>query len=63
MGICVLCGENRKLTDEHIWSDSLLRVFDTLAPSTIDGKRGIVHLTKWELDETLESASQEHLQY
>lgn len=43
MGICVLCGQNKRLTNEHIWSNGLLRVFDAVAPLTIDSKRAVVH--------------------
>jgi len=31
------------MTREHIWSDSVLRVFEPDAPITFDEKRGIVH--------------------
>ena len=44
MGICSICNKDKKMTNEHIWSDCVLRVFDKLAPITFDDLRGKVHL-------------------
>lgn len=43
MGICEYCEKDKKLTDEHIFSSVVLRVFDDIAPLTIDPNRGIIH--------------------
>ena len=43
MAKCSFCGEDKKLTKEHIWSNTLLRLFDPIAPLTIDEHRGIAH--------------------
>jgi len=44
MGTCSICNKDKKLTNEHIWSDCVLRVFDEFAPITFDNLRGRVHL-------------------
>lgn len=36
MKVCSYCKQPNKLTDEHVYSDSVLRLFDDLAPITID---------------------------
>lgn len=43
MAQCVFCGNDKKLTREHIYSDGLLRLFDSEAPLTVDNSRGIAH--------------------
>jgi hypothetical protein len=43
MGKCAYCDENRKLTREHVWSDSILEIFQSVAPKTFDFNREIVH--------------------
>jgi hypothetical protein len=43
MGKCAYCGEEKKMSGEHIFSDTLLRLFDDIAPLTIDEQRGKVH--------------------
>lgn len=40
MAICSYCEQDKKLTDEHVWSSIVLRLFDPVAPITIDEKRG-----------------------
>lgn len=44
MGKCSICNKNKKLSNEHIWSNCVLRVFDDIAPVTIDDSRGNVYL-------------------
>jgi hypothetical protein len=43
MAKCSFCGQDRKLSKEHIWSSALLRLFDNVAPFTIDECLGRVH--------------------
>jgi hypothetical protein len=43
MAICVYCGLDRKLTAEHVWSDSILRLFEPQADTTFDEKRERVY--------------------
>ncbi len=43
MAICSLCGSDRKLTREHIWSRGLLELYSDIAPMTFDQERGIAH--------------------
>lgn len=43
MTVCCLCERDKKMTREHIWSASLVALFDD-APLTLDEKRGKVYL-------------------
>src|SRR6266536_1092385 len=43
MAKCNFCGLDKKLSREHIWSSIVLRLFDPVAPLTIDEHRGIAH--------------------
>ena len=40
MARCALCDQDRKLTAEHVYSQTLLRLFDAVAPMTFDSSRG-----------------------
>lgn len=43
MTLCTYCGEDKKLSREHIYSNGILRIFDDVAPISIDNERGIAH--------------------
>lgn len=43
MAKCSFCDEDQKLTDEHVWSSVVLRLFDDVAPMTFDEKRGKIY--------------------
>lgn len=40
---CAFCGFEGKLTKEHVISNAILRLFDDVAPKTIDSARGRVY--------------------
>ena len=43
MATCVYCGEDKKPSREHIFSNALLRLFEDVAPLTFDSHRSVVH--------------------
>src|SRR4051812_20781813 len=42
MGICAYCDQDRKLTREHVWSDSILDIFISVAPKKFDFDRELL---------------------
>lgn len=43
MAKCSYCGEEKKMSKEHIWSDNLLRLFEPDAIISFDDTRGIAY--------------------